>query len=156
MSEAGCRPTVFVDGDACPVTAEVEQAGAAHELAVIVVSDAAHAQRVTTAELVMVDVGRNAVDYVIVTRSRPGDVVVTNDLGLVAMLLAKRVHVVSSDGEVFKYTPVHATLGVHRLMVGRRRAGARRTAPLTAWERTRFARRLDRLLTRWFKKRRGD
>lgn len=137
--------TIYVDGDACPVTLAIESVGAELDLPVVVVSDTAHVQQLTTAHPLIVDIGPGSADFAIVNNVKPGDVVVTNDLGLVALLLAKRVRVVSHLGEQFHYRLLSTSPRVSRLMAGRRAAGGR-TLPGNDEV---FAQRLRRLLLRW-------
>ena len=46
----------------------------------------------------MLDKGADSVDFALVNRVKPGDVVVTQDYGLASMCLAKRARVLNQNG----------------------------------------------------------
>ena len=85
--------TVFIDADACPTTRETITVARAHGLPVVLVGNGTqnfekHLRR-NGVEAVQVGQGRDSADFAIVERLSPGDVVVTQDIGVAAMALGR-------------------------------------------------------------------
>ena len=93
---------IFVDGDACPVKAEVERVAQRHGLGVTIVSNGGlrpsanpSVRHVTVAE------GADAADDWIVEHAGPGDIVITADIPLAARSLDKGAKVLGPNGKAF-------------------------------------------------------
>ena len=93
---------IFVDGDACPVKAEVEKVAARHGLAVTIVSNGGLRpsanpllRHVTVAE------GADAADDWIVEHIGAGDIAITADIPLAARCLDKGARVLGPNGKPF-------------------------------------------------------
>ncbi|MDO8963414.1 MAG: DUF188 domain-containing protein, partial [Coriobacteriia bacterium] len=85
--------TLFIDADACPVTREAISAGRAAGMAVVLVGNGTqnfdrHTSR-NGVEAVQVATGPDSADFAIIERLEPDDVVVTQDIGLAAMVLGR-------------------------------------------------------------------
>ena len=81
---------ILVDADGCPVVDSTIQIAKNYEMPVTLFCDTAHNMQRDGAKTVMVSKGMDAVDFVLVNRVKPGDIVITQDYGLAAMVLAKR------------------------------------------------------------------
>ncbi len=81
---------IWIDGDGCPVVNLAINIAKLQALPVTVVKN--HAVQVNDdyAEIVTVDVSRDAADFYIVNHMMSGDIVVSQDYGLAAMVLAKK------------------------------------------------------------------
>lgn len=125
--------TVYVDADACPVTRDVISIARRHKAPVVLVANASqnlgrHADR-EGVECVQVGAGRDAADFAVVERVHPGDIVVTNDTGLAAMVLGRGAHAVSPRGRVFNPIAIDAELAVRHAEQKLRRGGGRTRGP---------------------------
>ena len=60
--------------------------------------DTAHRIERDGAETMVFDKGADSVDFALVNRVRPGDVVITQDYGLAAMCLSRRARVLNQNG----------------------------------------------------------
>src|SRR5258707_11392648 len=79
---------IFVDGDACPVKAEVERVAARHRLSVVIVSNGGlRPSRHPLVRHVTVAAGADAADDWIAEHAGPGDLVITADIPLAARAL---------------------------------------------------------------------
>lgn len=99
-------------------------------------------------DAVQVSAGRDAADFAIVERLARGDVVVTQDIGLAAMVLGRGAAALSPRGRVFALATIDAELAVRHAEQRHRRAGGRTRGP-AAFEdedRERFEGALERLL----------
>jgi len=93
---------VFVDADACPVVGITVACCKRMNISCILLCDTAHEIRKDGAETLVFDKGADSVDFALVNRVSPGDLVVTQDYGLAAMCLAKGAAVLHQDG--WQYT----------------------------------------------------
>lgn len=93
---------IVVDADACPVIKQVEEVAKKYKIHVELFCDTNHELYSNYASVHMVDAGADAVDFAIVRRCQRGDVVVTQDYGLAAMILGKGAFVIHQSG--WEYT----------------------------------------------------
>ena len=93
---------IFVDADACPVKEAIVEIARKNKVDVVfVVSTAGYFDRGWDAEKVLVDSLPQAVDIAIINRVEAGDVVVTQDYGLAALVLGKHGKAISPRGYIF-------------------------------------------------------
>lgn len=145
--------TLFIDADACPVTREAISASRARGWQVVLVANSTqnldrYASR-TGVEAVQVSGGRDAADFAVVERLSPGDIVVTQDIGLAAMALGRGAGAISPRGRIFHLATIDAELAVRHAEARLRRAGGRHGGPpkFTDEDREHFAEQLERLLS---------
>ncbi len=94
-------PTILVDADACPVVNETIQIAIQYGFHCILICDTTHEIHREGAETIIVSKGADAVDFVLVNRVQKGDIVVTQDYGLAAMVLAKKGHPINQNGRLY-------------------------------------------------------
>ena len=143
---------LFIDADACPVTSEAISAARALGLPVVLVANGTqnlerHTRRAGV-EAIQVSSGADAADFAVIERLEPGDVVVTQDIGLAAMVLGRGAAAVSPRGHVFYPATIDAELLVRHEEKKVRRAGGRHGGPrpFTDEDREHFSEVIDRLL----------
>lgn len=107
---------IFVDGDACPVKAEVERVAARHGLVVTIVSNGGlrpsanpMLRHVTVAE------GADAADNWIAEHIAPLDIAITADIPLAARCLDKGAKVLGPNGKAFTPDGIGMALGMREL-----------------------------------------
>ena len=94
---------LMVDGDGSPVKEEVIRLGQRFQLPVIIITSVDH---YTTKEyppfvrLVYVDKGAVRADYQIVKEFLPGDILITQDYGLAAMVLSRGGDCINQNGNI--------------------------------------------------------
>lgn len=95
---------ILVDADACPVKDIIVACAKKDAIPVIMVTDVSHLLQYTETfvTVVTVDQGPDSADLAIANRTSAGDVCITGDYGLAALLLAKRAQVLHPNG--FFYT----------------------------------------------------
>ena len=74
---------VLVDADACPVTDIVVEEARRRNVPVVLYTDTNHVLRSDYAEVKTIGAGADAVDFALVNGTSAGDIVVTQDYGLV-------------------------------------------------------------------------
>lgn len=89
---------VFVDGDGCPVVDLVVRLCDKAQAECFLLCDTAHQLSRPGAQTLVFDKGADSVDFALVNRLQPGDIVVTQDYGLASMCLARQALVLHQDG----------------------------------------------------------
>ena len=89
---------IWIDGDGCPVISNAIAIAKSEKIPVTVVKNHAVQVKSDYAEIVTVDVTRDAADFYIVNHMKKYDVVVSQDYGLAAMVLSKQGICVNQNG----------------------------------------------------------
>ncbi len=89
---------ILVDADACPVVALVEQIARERQIPVTLYCDTNHVLWSDYAQVRTIGAGADAVDFALTADCRKGDVVVTQDYGLAAIILAKGAFALHQSG----------------------------------------------------------
>ncbi|MBN2897978.1 MAG: DUF188 domain-containing protein [Clostridia bacterium] len=92
--------TLWIDADGCPVVKLAIGIGKAYQLPVVVVKNHAVYIDDAYAKVVTVDVSRDSADFYIVNHMASGDIVVTQDYGLAAMVLSRSGKCISQSGRL--------------------------------------------------------
>jgi len=144
--------TLFIDADACPVTREAITAARALGIPVVLVANGTqNMDRYTKrsgVEAIQVSSGADAADFAVIERLHPGDVVVTQDIGLAAMVLGRGAAAVGPRGHVFHMATIDAEMHIRHEEKKLRRAGGRHGGPrpFTDEDREHFSEVVERLL----------
>lgn len=90
---------IIIDGDACPqrVKEICEQAAKDFGIELIIVVDIDH-YIVSDFQIIVVEQGRDSVDYKIVQIFKEGDILITQDYGLSSLVLGKATAVIHTAG----------------------------------------------------------
>jgi uncharacterized protein YaiI (UPF0178 family) len=118
---------ILIDADACPVTSLTRQIAAEHGVSVLTVASVAHLPQ--EGEVIVVDNAPEAADLAIFARVRAGDLVITGDYGLAALVLSKGAKALSPYGTVFTHENIDGFLQRRYLSSKIRRAGGRERGP---------------------------
>ena len=122
--------TVYVDADSCPVKEEIDHLCKEYNKKLVFVASYAHAINPSLGTLtVTVDSRTEEADLYIVNHCRCGDIVVTQDHGLAALLLPKGVNVISPRGKHFLEGDMNELLFARHLGKIQRRAGMKTKGP---------------------------
>lgn len=141
---------IYVDADACPVKAEVEQIATRHKVRVAVVSNGGLRPSANPlVEMVYVPDGPDIADIWIAERAGPADVVVTGDVPLAAKCVAAGAQVIRHNGEAFTPANIGNQLASRDLMADLRASDPFRQGggrPFSKADRARFRDALERAL----------
>lgn len=99
MGEDGkgtCR--VLIDADACPVYRLAEKIARERHVPVILFGDTNHVLCSDYAQIRVIGAGVDAVDFALVNECRAGDIAVTQDYGVAAMVLGKGAMAIHQSG----------------------------------------------------------
>ena len=120
---------ILVDADACPVVDIAVKLCAQHGISCLLLCDTAHEFHRNGAETLVFDKGADSVDFSLVNRVHPGDLVITQDYGLASMCLARHARVLHQDGWEYTRDNIDALLLVRHDSRKHRAAGARMKGP---------------------------
>ena len=89
---------IYVDADACPVTRIVERVAKKYELPVTLMCDTNHILSSDYSEVKVISAGADAVDFALTNMCQKGDIVVSQDYGVAAMVLGKGAYAIHQSG----------------------------------------------------------
>lgn len=89
---------ILVDADACPVVRQVERVAKRYRVPVVLLCDTNHILHSDYSKIVVIGAGADAVDFALVNRCDSGDIVVTQDYGVAAMVLGKGAYGIHQSG----------------------------------------------------------
>lgn len=90
---------ILVDADACPVVRIVEQTAERYKIPVVLLCDTNHVLQSSYSEIKIIGAGADAVDFALVNQCGNGDIVVTQDYGVAAMILGKGAQGIHQSGK---------------------------------------------------------
>ncbi|MFF2481996.1 YaiI/YqxD family protein [Paenibacillus sp. NPDC058071] len=141
--------SIVVDGDACPVKAEIVKVAKSGGVPVVMVSSYDHRiEPVEGVRVVQVDRSSQSVDLYIVNHIVKGDIVITQDFGLASIALGKGAVVLSPRGEQYTNGNIEYLMERRHESAKRRRAGGRSKGPkpMSDADRDRFQQKLTKVL----------
>lgn len=158
------HPTLFIDADACPVIRDALACARHAGVRTVIVGNSTQnlerrirrvdprtpeeARRGFWVETFAVGVGADSADFAIVEALEPGDVVVTQDIGLASMVLGRDAAAIGVRGRIYDKATIDMQLFIRHEEKKVRRAGGRTSGPaaFTDEDRERFRRNLTELL----------
>lgn len=141
-------PTIYIDGDACPVREEVYRVAGRLGLPVVVVGNGSRGVRpppLANARIVVVNDGADAADDWIAEHIAALDVCVTADIPLAARCLEKRAKALAPNGRVWDGDNIGGALASREIGRAMRESGVATGGPppLDRAARSRFLSALD-------------
>ena len=120
---------ILVDADACPVKYIIVRLAKQHQIPVIMLLDTSHEYYDNYSEVITVSKQADSVDFALMRLLTKGDVVVTQDYGLAAMVLGKGAHAINQNGIVFSDDNIDRLLMERHIGQRVRRGGGRTKGP---------------------------
>lgn len=120
---------ILIDGDGCPVIDLTIEVARKYAIEVIIFCDTSHHIEKQGAITKVVTKGSDAVDFVLVNDTKEGDLVITQDYGLAAMVLAKKAKAMNQNGLVFSDDNLSSLLFSRHVAKEVRRQGGRTKGP---------------------------
>lgn len=124
---------LLIDADGCPVMDITVELCRKYRTPCLILCDTAHEFRREGVQTLVFDKGADSVDYALVNRIAPGDIVITQDYGLASMCLARSARVLHQDGWEYTAENIDALLLVrhdsrkYRACGGRMKGQKKRT-----------------------------
>lgn len=113
---------IYVDADACPVVAQVEEAAKKEKIPVVLLCDTNHILSSSYSEVKVIGAGADAVDFALISLCKKGDIVVTQDYGVAAMALGKGAYAIHQSGRWYTDENIDQLLMERHLAKSARRA----------------------------------
>ena len=120
---------ILVDADGCPVVAITLELAGEYGVECLLVCDTAHVLEREGARTLYVEKGADSVDFALVNRVTPGDVVITQDYALAAMCLARGGVCIHQNGFIFSDGNIDSLLNQRYMSRKARQAGERMKGP---------------------------
>lgn len=120
---------VLIDADACPVTGIAVNLCKRFSVPCVLLCDTAHTIYKDGAETLVFDKGSDSVDFALVNRTAPGDIVITQDYGLASMCLGRGVRVLHQDGWEYTMDNISGLMEQRHIAKKHRMAGGRIKGP---------------------------
>jgi uncharacterized protein len=122
--------TIRVDADACPAAArsQIERLARQYGSGLVLYMDDSHDLHPTYGQICQVGQGRDAVDFMLANQTAAGDIVITQDYGLAALVLARRARAIHPTGMVYTENNIDRLLLERHLAAKARQAGERNHA----------------------------
>lgn len=90
---------ILIDADACPVVRITERIAKEKGIPVTLLCDTNHVLQSDYSEVITVGAGADAVDFKLVSICQKGDLVVTQDYGVAAIILGKGAYGIHQSGK---------------------------------------------------------
>lgn len=118
------KPSIIVDGDACPVKDECISCAKEYQVDVVFVASIKNkTDKYPEARWVYVDWDKEAADLYMMNVAKKGDIAITSDIGLAAALLGKGVCVLSPKGTFYNENNIDSFLFMRHTAAKKRRRG---------------------------------
>ena len=91
---------ILIDADGCPVVKQATQIAKESNIEVVIFCDTSHIINSDYAQIITVSKGADSVDFALVNEVKSGDIVVTQDYGLAAMVLSKGGKAITQNGMI--------------------------------------------------------
>lgn len=120
---------ILIDADGCPVVDSTIKVGKMFNIEVIIMCDTSHNFNKTGIETIILSKGSDSVDFALVNKVNKGDIIVTQDYGLAAMVLSKGGYPINQNGKLYTNENIDQLLYTRHISKKIRNAGGRTKGP---------------------------
>jgi len=120
---------ILIDADGCPVVDITIKIAKKFNIEVVIMCDTSHTFNKEGVETIIISKGNDAVDFALVNKVNKGDVVVTQDYGLAAMVLSKQGYPINQSGLVYTPENIDQLLYTRHISKKIRNSGGRLKGP---------------------------
>lgn len=117
---------ILVDADACPVTRIVEKVAKQFHIPCTLLCDTNHVLSSDYSEVIIVGAGMDAVDFKLVSLIQKGDICVTQDYGVAAMILGKGALGIHQSGKWYTNANIDELLMTRHIAKKARRSSKKK------------------------------
>ena len=120
---------ILIDADGCPVVDVTIKVANKFNIEVIIMCDTSHVFNKPGVETIVLSKGADSVDFALVNKVSKGDIVVTQDYGLAAMVLSKGGCPINQNGKIYNNENIDQLLFTRHISKKARAAGCRTKGP---------------------------
>lgn len=120
---------ILIDADGCPVVDETIKVGKDFKIETIIMCDTSHMFNKPGIEIITLSKGADSVDFALINKVNKGDIVITQDYGLAAMVLSKGGYAINQNGTVYTDENIDQLLYTRHLSKKARNSGSRIKGP---------------------------
>lgn len=120
---------ILIDADGCPVVDITIDVAKMFNIDVVIMCDTSHAFNKPGIETIVLSKGADSVDFALVNKVIKGDIIVTQDYGLAAMVLSKEGHPISQNGKTYTNENIDQLLFSRHISKKIRRSGGKTRGP---------------------------
>ena len=120
---------ILIDADGCPVVDITVKIGIDYNIPITIMCDTSHIINKTGVETIVLSKGSDSVDFALVNKVNKGDIIVTQDYGLAAMVLSKGGYPINQNGMVYTDENIDQLLFTRHISKKIRGSGQRTKGP---------------------------
>ena len=120
---------IIVDADGCPGKNLIEKAAVENSIELIMYCDINHVLSSDYASIRYVDSGFQSVDMKVANEAKSKDIVITQDFGVAAMVLAKGAYAIGPKGHIYDNDNIDKLLFERHMSSKARRSGGKTFGP---------------------------
>ncbi|MBU3146396.1 YaiI/YqxD family protein [Clostridium sp. CF012] len=120
---------IIVDADGCPGKNLIEKAAIEHSIELIMFCDINHVLSSDNASIRYVDSGFQSVDMKVANEAKSKDIIITQDFGVAAMVLAKGAYAMGPKGHIYDDDNIDKLLFERHMSGKLRRSGGKTFGP---------------------------
>ena len=120
---------ILVDADACPGRSFIEKAAKENNIEVILFCDMNHVLSSDYSVVKYVESGFQCVDVAVANETKSGDIVITQDFGVAAMVLGKKAYAIGPKGFIYDDDNIEGLLFERHISQKVRRGGGKTSHP---------------------------
>lgn len=120
---------ILIDADGCPVVDIVINLAYKYNIKTIIMCDTSHIINKIGVDTIVLSKGFDSVDFALINKVSKGDIVVTQDYGLAAMVLAKGGYPINQNGIIYSNENIDQLLFTRHLSKKIRKSGQRIKGP---------------------------
>ena len=120
---------ILIDADGCPVVDITVKIGIDYNIPITIMCDTSRIINKIGVETIVLSKGSDSVDFALVNKVNKGDIIVTQDYGLAAMVLSKGGYPINQNGMVYTNENIDQLLFTRYISKKIRNAGQRTKGP---------------------------
>lgn len=120
---------ILIDADGCPVVDITIEVAKMFNIDVLIMCDTSHVFNKPGIETIVLSKGADSVDFALVNKVIKGDIIVTQDYGLAAMVLAKGGYPISQNGKIYTNENIDQLLFNRHISKKIRKSGGKMRGP---------------------------
>ena len=120
---------IIVDADGCPGKSLIEKAAMENSIELIMYCDLNHVLNSDYASIRYVDSGFQSVDMKVANEAKSKDIIITQDFGVAAMVLAKGAYAIGPKGHIYDDDNIDKLLFERHMSGTLRRSGGKTFGP---------------------------